>query len=135
MTAAVAPTAPMARGASHPTRAPPAWFDAAGAPGALQAALRDLSLLLGTGFSAPTVGGLVTALSEAPGPRPAPRAPGTPTTPAAGGLSGGGPGPFGSYWLELLAFLIAFAGLAARFLVAPAAWRSTAIVALLERPG
>jgi hypothetical protein len=31
--------------------------------------------------------------------------------------------------------LIAFAGLAARFLVAPAAWRSTAIVALLERPG
>jgi hypothetical protein len=58
---------------------------------------------------------------------------------APGGASGTGAPSLGGLSFTWLAVLLALAGLVAllfqRLLLAPAAWRSTALVALLERPG
>jgi hypothetical protein len=132
------PIASVAQGAppagDDATRAPVVSFDIGQAVGALQSALRDLSLLLGPASSAPALDRLVASPSDAPGSGPEPNAPGPLGTPTQA-ASGAGSSPFGGYWVWLFASLFACAGLAARLLVAPAAWRSTAILALLERPG
>ena len=130
--ASVAQGAPPAPDAA--TRTPSSSLDVAGALGALQSALRDLSLLLGPASGASAPDQLVTPPSDAPGSGPEPNAPG-PLGAPTGTASGAGSSPFGGYWLWLFASLFASAGLAARLMMAPAAWRSTAILALLERPG
>ena len=105
--------------------------------GALQPSVLGLSLLPGTPLSPSTQGGSVPALAQASQPRPSPGAPGLPTAP--GGLSGNGISSPGGISLSFLAVLMALAGLAAllfeRLTLAPAAWRSVARIALLERPG
>jgi hypothetical protein len=105
--------------------------------GALQPTVLGLSLLPGTALSPSTQGGSVPALAQASQPRPSPGAPGLPTAP--GGLSGNGTAAPGGISLSFLAVLMALAGLAAllfeRLTLAPAAWRSVARIALLERPG
>ena len=69
-----------------------------------------------------------------------PRGIGLPGSPAApSGASSGGASPLGGISITWLAVLMALAGLVAllfeRLTLAPAAWRSTARIALLERPG
>jgi len=108
--------------------------------GALQPRVLGLSLPPGTAVSPSTLGWPVIPPAEASLSRPSPGAPGLPMAPGApGGLSGSGASPFGGFSLSWLAVLMALAGLVAllfeRLVVAPAAWRSVALVALLERPG
>jgi hypothetical protein len=105
----------------------------AGALSVLPATLANLPLPFGAVAGAPPNLAQLHS-SEAPG-SPAPSEPGPLGAPPAAPSAGAGPSPFGSYWLDLVIFLFACAGLAARLTVAPAAWRSTAILALLERPG
>ena len=117
------------------TRAPPASPALAGATRALRSMLRSLSLPFATASSASAIDRL-PAEPSAPGSRPAPNAPGPLGAPPATPSAGSGPSPSGGgYWLWLFASLFASAGLAVRLKVATAAWRSTATLALLERPG
>ena len=69
-----------------------------------------------------------------------PGGPALPATPGApGGVTGNGAPPLGGLSFTWLAILLALSGLAAllfkRLVLAPAAWRSVARIAVLERPG
>jgi hypothetical protein len=80
------------------------------------------------------------ALADVSRSRVSPRGIGLPGSPAApSGASGSGASALGGISITWLAVLMALAGLVAllfeRLTLAPAAWRSTARIALLERPG
>jgi hypothetical protein len=123
-----------ASGGADAVRAPPARSGPAASLNALQPTLYDLSNLLGTGLSSSTLDRLLAAPAAAPGSAPAP--PPAPSPGTGGGGSCAGASPFGGSFPGLLPFSDRVARLSgARLMMAPAAWQSAAIVALLERPG
>ncbi len=135
-----APTAPTAT--ALPAHAPSPGLGSAWMLSALQRTVLGPSpLLSGTAVGATTQGWRAVAPAEGSLSRPSPGGSELPKAPGApgGGGSGSGPSPSGGFSLSWLAVLMALAGLAAllfeRLVLAPAAWRSVALVALLERPG
>ena len=108
---------------------------------ALKSTVFGSSLLPGTAVNPTTQGWRASAPAEGSLSRPSPGGTELPTAPGApgGGISGTGSSPSGGFSVSWLAVLMALAGLVAlmfeRLVLAPAAWRSVALVALLERPG